>query len=137
MYQEGLKLIKEKGFNESQKKKLELELEKINNRTYTTGFLFDKVHLGEIEQRDNQKRIWEYIGLVCDKNNTIIVKNKIKVNDQVEILTPKGINQDKIRLIFDLEKNALTEINPGSKDQKAVLKLTKIYPKNSVIRKKV
>ncbi len=138
-YRRALELIKKHNYTLKDKNSLESELEKLNYRGYTTGFLFGKAKTGEISKKRTATKSWDYVGIVCDKNNTILVKNKLKVKDKIEVITPDGVRSDVILDICDekSKNNKLLEINPGSEDQKAVVTLTRIYPINSILRKKL
>ncbi|MEI7690413.1 MAG: U32 family peptidase [bacterium] len=136
-YKEALLLIKNGEYREKDKKNLEIELEKLNHREYTTGFIFNDAKLGETSDNRNQKNSWEYVGIIVDKNNIITVKNKLIVGDIIEILTPSELHQEEILGLSDMNNHGLNEINPGTKNQKAVVKLSRLYPINSILRKKL
>lgn len=136
-YKEALLLIKNGEYREKDKKNLEIELEKLNHREYTTGFIFNDAKLGETSDNRNQKNSWEYVGIIVDKNNIITVKNKLIIGDIIEILTPSELHQEEILGLSDMNNHGLNEINPGTKNQKAVVKLSRLYPINSILRKKL
>ncbi|MDD5693406.1 MAG: U32 family peptidase C-terminal domain-containing protein [Patescibacteria group bacterium] len=136
-YRRALDLLKSSRYTEKDKKILEAELEKLNFRDYTTGFLFDDAKLGEVTENRRYKKTWEYIGIFTDNKNEILVKNKIMTDDKVEVLSPHNIYQDIIIDIYDLTNNKMEEINPGAKEQKAIIKLSKNYSVNSILRKKL
>ena len=136
-YKEALLLIKNGEYREKNKKNLEAELEKLNHREYTTGFIFNDAKLGEISVNRSQKKSWDYVGIVVEKNNIVTVKNKLKVGDTIEILTPHKNHQEEILGLLDMNDHSLNEVNPGTKNQKALVKLSKMYPINSLLRKKI
>ena len=136
-YRKALDLVSAGKFTDKAKKELRSELDKINNRDYTTGFILGDAKKGETYNDRAPIRKWDYVGEFIDNNGQIVVKNKIVKGDKVEILTPKQLFQDKILGITDPDGNEITEVNPGKTDQKAILKLSRSYPKDSFIRKEL
>lgn len=162
-YRRALDAIANGTYDDELKAELQLELQKINHRGYTTGFIFGKAKSGETYDGRSPIRNWEYIAQVLSSvtqsrakgpgsgvldssveplndevnNHEVIVKNKLIQGDKVEVLTPGELFQDKIVSISDDSGHDLAEINPGKKDQTATLKLTRQYPANSFIRKQV
>lgn len=140
-YSEALKLTKEGKYTEKDKERLEKELEKLNYRDYTTGFIFGDAILGQTYDARPPVRNWDYVGQVTNNNrqlaneHEVIVKNKITKGDEVEVLTPNGIKKDKVIEIQDLSGEVLPEVNPGKENQKAIITLQNEYSKNSMIRK--
>jgi putative protease len=161
-YRQALKYIEQGNYRSIEKEILEKELEKLNYRGYTTGFLFDEAKNGETTDSRKHHKAWDYLGIIChperpperpsgragsegyrdssvspQNDNEIVVKGKIKVGENVEILTPEGIHEEKVKEIKDVSGNILKEINPGKEDQQAFLTLSKKYPVNSILRKKI
>jgi U32 family peptidase len=148
-YRKALDLIAAGKYDNKAKAELRAELDKVNNRTYTTGFIFGDAKSGETYNDRAPIRKWDYVGQIIDypssavekistksgNNHLVTVKNKIVKGDQVEILTPGKLFQDEILAITDLDNNEITEINPGKTDQKAIIKLSRNYEINSFIRK--
>lgn len=142
-YSEALRLTKEGKYTEKDKDRLEKELEKLNYRDYTTGFIFGDAILGQTYDFRPPVRNWDYIALIRGKLQAaggkneyeVIVKNKIVTGDEVEILTPKGIKKDKVTAIKSILGDGLTEISPGKEGQKAIVTLGSNYPEASMIRK--
>lgn len=150
-YRKALDLIEAHKYDNKAKAKLRAELEKINNREYTTGFILGDAKKGETYEGRSPVRKWDYVGVILnevkdleilrgaqnDKHYEITVKNKIIKGDKVEILTPGRLYQDEIITISDLDGHEITEINPGKTDQKAFVTLNNTYPENSFIRKQL
>lgn len=136
-YRKALDLIETGKYDKRAKAELRAELDKVNNREYTSGFILGDAQKGETYEGRSPVRNWDYIGRFIDDKGQIVVKNKIVKGDKVEILTPGKLFADEIIAITDLDGHELTEINPGKTDQKAIVKLKNIYPANSFIRKKL
>ncbi len=134
-YRTALNAIEQNSYTDELKKELREELQKLNNRDYTTGFIFGDAKMGETYEGRAPIRKWDYIGQFIDDNGTIVVKNKISVGDKVEILTPNRTYQETVIEITDGNGNVLPETNPGKTNQRAVLKLRDKYPKDTFIRK--
>ncbi|MDD3679087.1 MAG: U32 family peptidase C-terminal domain-containing protein, partial [Patescibacteria group bacterium] len=140
-YREAINLAIKKKYTPKEKNRLKKELGKIAHRNYTTGFLFGDAKKGETYQGRSPIEIYRYIGIVKEEKgkkerlHTIIVKNKIRKNMDVEILTPSGLKKDKILRIFDqgFETN---EISPGRENQAADIILSKNHKKDSILRAK-
>jgi putative protease len=136
IYRTALDAIAAGKYDDKLKKELEGELQKINHRGYSTGFIYGDAKKGETYDGRSPVRDWEYVGQFIDDKGQIIVKNKISVGDKVEVLTPKKIFNDEITAIIDVD-DIVQEINPGRKDQQATIKLKRKYPANTFIRTKV
>jgi putative protease len=136
-YRKALTTIANSTFDEELKKELSSELQKINHRGYTTGFIRGDAKSGQTYDGRSPIRKWEYIGQFIDNNGLIIVKNKLTVGDDIEILTTDGLSEDKILSITMDNGNEASVINPGKKDQQATIKLKNNYQANSFIRKRV
>jgi len=136
-YKKALDLIEVGKYDQKAKNELRAELDKVNNREYTTGFILGDAKKGETYEGRSPIREWDYVGQLIDDRGQIIVKNKLAKGDKVEVLTPDKLYQDEILAITSLEGHELTEVNPGKTDQKAIVKLKNNYPANSFIRKKL
>lgn len=143
VYRKALDAIAVNEFDDKLKQELAAELQKINHRGYTTGFIYGKAKAGETYEGRSPIRDWEYIAEITNNQlsitnaHEVIVKNKIVKGDKIEVLTPNKVYQEEVLAIFDLNNNELTEINPGKTDQKAVIKLKNSYPGNSFLRKRL
>jgi len=135
-YKKALDLIGKNTYNDKSKHDLEKELEKLNFRGYTTGFLFGDAKHGEISDSRAHKKSWEYLG-IFEKNNKLLVKNKIQLHDKVEVLTPTGVYQDMVGKLYNKEGEEYPEINPGKAEQKILIELSRRYPPHSLLRKKL
>lgn len=141
-YREALDLSDKGEYTKKDRERLKKELYKLAHRDYTTGFLFSDAKKGETYEGRSPIETWRYIGQIqrviseTKKKYEVIVKNKVVKGAQVEILTPKGIEKDKI-LGIQVEDMDIEEISPGRDDQKAIITLGSAYPSNSLIRTKV
>ncbi|MFO7886438.1 MAG: U32 family peptidase [Desulfobacteraceae bacterium] len=114
------------------------ELSRVYHRTYTTGFYFNQP--GEIQpDYENQRtgEIHSFIGRIIDQIRpdeiVIGVKNKISVNDPIEILPPKGpLLKRKIIDILDENKNSIRHAQPNTN---ACLKIDQKCSETGIVRK--
>jgi U32 family peptidase len=140
-YREALDLIDTGKYTEGDKKRLESELEKLNYRDYTTGFIMGEAIMGETYGERSPIRKWDYLGIVEEqmdkKIHKVIVKNQIVKGDGIEILTSKGVKKDQVISISSLDGEHLDVINPGKKDQMAIIALNNSYPINCLLRKEI
>lgn len=140
-YSKALRLTQENKYTEAEKERLEKELEKLNYREYTTGFIFGEAIKGETYEGRAPVRTWDYTGQITStKQQTpneyeVIVKNKIVAGDDVEMLTSTGIVKDKVKKICNEKKEELIEISPGKEDQRAIITLSGSYASPALIRK--
>lgn len=161
-YRKALDLIEAGKYDEKAKNESEAELEKLNYRDYTTGFIFGEAKQGETYPLRSPIRNWDFVGQVINSyssskqsesrssmadsyrlrsNNNleheITVKNQIKKGETLEILTPEGIFTEKVIEILDEDGNEVEVINPGKTGQTATIFLSNGYPVNSFLRKKL
>ncbi|MBW6431719.1 U32 family peptidase [Patescibacteria group bacterium] len=140
-YREAIDLAKENKYSEKDKKRLKKELQKIAHRDYTSGFIFNEAKKGETYQGRSPIEQYRYIAQITKiksqntKKYKVIVKNKIKKDMAVEVLTPSGIKKDKILDIM-VDGSAVNEISPGKNDQGATILLKNIYSEDNFIRTK-
>ncbi len=138
-YRKGIEAAVQEDFNTTLIAELETELEKLNYRGYTEGFLFGKAKRGEVYLKREPIRKWNYSGKIisCNKDfaHLVEIKNQLSVNDNVEILSPQEVFQDFIQKIF-VKDQEVEKVNPGKLKQKAKILLSRSYPANSIIRKK-
>lgn len=139
-YREGLDLAFGGKYAKSDKERLAGELEKIAHRGYTSGFLFGEAKQGATYEGRSPIEQYRYIAQITSRLSPetsslyeITVKNKIQKGMEIEVLSPKGINSDKI-LEITVEEEVVGEINPGKQNQVAIVKLENSYPVNSLIR---
>ena len=121
------------------KKKLLKELQKMQNRGYTTGFVFGE----KAEQRfdsSQEKAGWEFCGEVVeneDRGIVIRVHNQIKLGDKIEFIPPQGeIFSHLVKGIIDEKGTALMEAH-GGQDQRIILSLKKIFVPKTLLRVKL
>jgi putative protease len=138
-YRKALDLIETGKYDEAAKKELEAELEKLNYRDYTTGFIFGEAKKGQTYPSRSPIRKWDLVGQVIDtkgNEHTIIVKNQIVSGEKIEVLSPDGMCTEKVGVIKDENGHDFKVINPGRPDQKAIITLSDSFPKYSFLRKK-
>ncbi len=102
------------------------ELANISHREYTSGFYFekDKFHL-QTTLPFSYIQKYDLVGIVKNKKNDktyiIEIRNKISLNDEIEIFGAKEkFPLQKINKIIDIDGNILNEANPN---QQVVLEL--------------
>lgn len=120
-------------------KKLRKELETINYRDYTTGFLFGKAIKGETYNDRAPIRKYNFVGVVKEKKDDLYkieIRNQIKSGDTLELITPKDIKRVKITKLFNLQNEEVNVANPGGKNHFILMKLPEV-PRNTLIRKKI
>lgn len=149
VYSEALSLIEANKYDKKAKSRLEAELEKLNYRDYTTGFIFGDAILGETYPHRSPVRKWDYAGVIMSKvkdpvilrdaqNDNLFeigVKNKIQKGGQIEVLSPAGVYKETVLAIYDENNTEIDVINPGKLDQKAIIELKNSYPTGSFLRK--
>ncbi|PIZ00782.1 peptidase U32 [bacterium (Candidatus Howlettbacteria) CG_4_10_14_0_8_um_filter_40_9] len=181
-YRQAIETISNSQYPISKKKndlkKLKEELETLNYRDYTTGFIFGKAKLmGETYNDRAPIRKYEFVGVVesqltaSSKQLTgdipfpvilatarrpeseqsqkkydsgqarmtqyrIQVRNKIKKNDTLEIITPTETVKFKIKDFYNLRKEKIAEASHGNKNSYIFAELPKV-PIGSLIRKKL
>ena len=93
------------------------EIKKASHRDYTTGFFYEKPS-GEEQLYDNisYMRTYDFVGIVLDydkesKIATIEQRNRMFINDEIEIMTPTSIFKQKINFIID-ENGQSIEVAP-------------------------
>ncbi len=126
-------------------KELKRELDKIDNRGYTTGFLLG-LEEGLREEFATSKAScdWEFAGEVITvkrsaEQNLVKVKvhNTLKQTDLVELVTPKQVFMIKIKRIITSKGESVSEVHGGTKDS-FMLELDNNYDiaARSIIRRK-
>lgn len=142
-YREALDLTNTGKYTEKDKKRLESELEKLNYRGYTTGFVFGDAKKGETYDKREPIREWDYVGKITNNKlqitnkYEIVVNNKITDGDKIEALTPTGVFKDEILSLTDTNGNELNEISAGTTGQRAIVELQNEYPVDSFLRRKL
>lgn len=123
-----------------QKKWLD-EVGKVSNRSFTTGFFFDKPgHEGQNYGTSSYIRTWDFVGVVlsCDeKEKTAVIeqRNRIIKGDYIEIMQPNGrdigFTVDEMR---DMEGNLID--SAPHPQMKFTIKVPEPVEVNSMLRKK-
>ncbi|MEA2061753.1 MAG: U32 family peptidase [Thermodesulfobacteriota bacterium] len=114
------------------------ELSRVYHRTYTTGFYFNQAD--EIQPDYENQRTGEihcFIGRIIDqiRDDEIVinVKNKISINDHIEILPPKGpLLTRKVIDIYDETRNSIRHAQPNTF---ACLKIDQKCLETGIVRK--
>ena len=70
-YRKALDLIAEGKYTDEAKEELRAELDKINNREYTTGFILGNAKAGETYEGRSPIREWDYVGHIVSTSSVI------------------------------------------------------------------
>ncbi len=109
-------------------KELLKEVKTVSNRGFCTGFYFDKPTLEHHQTFANRSEgTHNFIGIVrkFDKKKmlvTVEVKGQIKLNDEIEILTPNKIIKQKINKLYNIGLKPIKIYHPGLKNP-AIIKV--------------
>lgn len=136
-YRKALDLIKTNIYGTKDKKELRKELESLTHRGYTTGFLFGDAKKGETfptREPIQGKRYLGYVESVTKDFNKVIVKNKLEVGKDYELITPDGVQKFKIEEMFDESKEKLKVVNPGETGKTVFIGSSDILAINTFIR---
>lgn len=102
-------------------KKLYDEVRSVSNRGFFTGFYFKKPSIKDHQLNANRTEgTYEFVGVVNKYNKStkfaeIECKSQIKINDLVELLTPKKIYKFKINNLYNSNNKKIIIFNPGTK----------------------
>lgn len=91
------------------------ELDKLMNRGYTEGFLLGNEPEHNMENSHDEPK-YQFVGEILEVGNgknKVYVHNHMKVDDEVEIMSPDEIKHAKIRRIYDKEGNKVTSAHGG------------------------
>ncbi len=113
------------------------ELEKIGNRGYTQGFYLGNNN-SDSYSYDISKGLAgaDFLAIVTGEENNFLnikIKNKINLNDIVEIITPKTTLQAKVLRILD-KNNESTEVANTNEEVKIQLDNMDFEPEYALIR---
>ena len=120
------------------------EIEKVKTRALTT-FYFNDRNNKDIQDYSGRQynEDYEFGGKVItyqENDKSIIeIKNKLQVGDEMEIIIPYKIEpySFKIEKLWDVDtKEEISEISPGVKGQKVMMKLPIPCEENWILRKK-
>ncbi|MCK5413187.1 MAG: U32 family peptidase [Candidatus Pacebacteria bacterium] len=133
-------------------RKIKKEIDKLVNRTYTTGFLFGECKFkGQETKFSHTKEEYEFVGEVLElevknqkvkSNNYHLVKikvhNSLLVEDRVEFIQPKGDNIFcKIKNIYDDKTQEKLKSAHGGQDRMVYIEISKMPEVFSVMRRKL
>ncbi|MDD5772634.1 MAG: U32 family peptidase [bacterium] len=117
----------------------EKELSTISHREYTAGFYFERDSINmQADKNIAYFQKYDLVGVVKNvfKDNLYVIecRNRIRVGDQLEVLTPgENIQVKKIEKIYDLEMNELQESHANDI---RITGLLKDLPEGSLLRHK-
>lgn len=123
-------------------KKLLNEVKTVSNRGFCTGFYFGKPTLEHHQTFANRTEgTYDFIGIVrgFDQKTmlaTIEVKGRIKLGDQIEIVTPQKIIKQKVKNMYDLSGKKINHYNPGLTDP-VLIKFNHNITTDDILRKKI
>ncbi|MBC8442340.1 MAG: U32 family peptidase [Deltaproteobacteria bacterium] len=96
------------------------ELYQIFHREYCTGFYFNKTEEPQLNYNNiHQGKIHSFIGKIMgsteDNHYRVGIRNKLTLDDTIEILSPKGSpKRIKIMGLFDMEHNSIDSAQPNT-----------------------
>jgi putative protease len=95
------------------------EVNKTANRGFIPGYLFGQPDNGDVHYPSNSPlQTHKYVGMVTDKKNNglyeVLVKNKLEVGEEVEIMTPSELKNVKVEELFDLEGGKVESVHGGA-----------------------
>jgi len=123
-------------------KKLLAEIKSVSNRSFFTGFYYQKPTIPGNEISSTRiKGTYEFVGVVksFDEKSYLVhieLKNQIKIGDNVEILTPNKIYKEEINELFDYNFKPIVSYNAGVKKE-IILRTKNIYHKYDILRRKI
>jgi len=138
-------------------KKYKIELEKLTNRGYTTGFLLGKDRWENNLDCSHKSNEWQFVGEIISQHelnrarpvkfsdsvgepspvgfNGVKIHNALKEKEKIEIITPSEVLSDKVMEIKKMDGEKVKSAHGGSKNIYTV-RLSRIYPEKSILRKK-
>lgn len=116
------------------------ELESVNNRGYSTGFYMGKEsdstpNLSNIKGESEYLLVGKVAADSSDGKTLVYVRNKICVNDHLEILSPSKPTTPDIVTGIETEKES--HANTVQNGSIALMTLQGTYKKNDIVRKKI
>ena len=122
-------------------KQAKAELQKIDNRGYTTGFLLGKEGIKRQEfKTSKQISDWQFVGEVIEsKGKTIYFKphNMLNVGDILELLTPEGCYRIKVKEFINPNSEKVKQVHGGTQGIYSFVLSKKCNVKWGLLRKKV
>lgn len=116
-----------------------VELTKVSNRGYTSGFAFAEEKINETNPNIKYIQSHEPVGIVLQydsakKKMLVAVRNHLTAGDEVELLLPDDTVKIDTRIITDANGKNLQEAN---NDNQIYLPLEKEAPVGAILRQKV
>lgn len=96
------------------------ELQKIDSRGYTTGFLTGRESGLDRQEFKTSKAqsTWQFVGQIVGKNDDGLVAfkphNSLNVDDKLELLTPAGCYKIRVKEFIDEHGKKLEEVHGGT-----------------------
>jgi len=126
--------------NKAKLKSAKIELQKIDNRGYTTGFLLGNEGIKRQEfKTSKQVSDWQFVGEVIEvKSKTIYFKphNMLRAGDELELLTPKDCYRIRVKEFVNSKGEKLSEVHGGTQEIYSFELSRKIKIDWGIIRKK-
>lgn len=144
LYREGIDRIgkRERGVQEVKyepPKGWKEELDKIQNRGYTTGFLFGESHCEHNFLKSHQDCAWQFVGEVIKSHKGkvfIKIHNQLNVGDEIEFILPRGRNlKIRVKKLYDGKSGKEIEEVHGGQEQIAIIDGN--IPCMSLVRRKL
>ncbi|MFA6389159.1 MAG: U32 family peptidase [Patescibacteria group bacterium] len=141
-YKKALENLPDKKLAASLHRELE---EKIYNRGFTTGFIFDEGKLAQNLKTSKEDCCWEFCGQVekwikSGHKYDVYVKvhNTLRTGEEIEIVGPiYDIMKIRIEKMREAESGKLIDEAHGGSDKVIVIKCENSIPQYSVIRRKI
>ena len=119
------------------------ELEKVKTRGLTTFYFNDRNNKDIQEYSGKQyNEQYEFGGKIVEydeEKTTIEIRNKLKIGDELELLIPYNLEPIKFKIekLWDVEtKEEISQVSPGVKGQKVLLKIPIKCEKDWILRRK-
>ena len=141
-YREAMDMKERGGRRDKKLSSIKQNLSKLQNRSYTTGFLFDDCKVNGLETRfshTNEDHVFVGEVVEFDKRNQLIlikVHNALYKGDKVEIISPKKKNRTCIiRKIFEIDTKEEVESAHGGQNKMVFVKMRVRPEKYSILSK--
>lgn len=121
-------------------KKEKLELDKLTNRGYTTGFLFGKDEWKNNFDCSHQKNKYQFVGQIIGENgkgwHKVRVHNAIENGEKIELISPENISLSQVTGIKNEKGEIVGSAHGGSKSIHSIRFLGQ-FCVGSLLRKKL
>jgi U32 family peptidase len=103
------------------------ELQSVGNRGYIPGFLSELLgHNAQWYEKNSFMQTHIFAGILKEYNKKtkeaiFEAKNKLNINDEIEIITPNETLKVKLKDMTDIKNNKIKEVNPGQQFFKIIL----------------